>query len=344
MPTTHATQTRVSEARPAQAKDGKKLSPQVLTELKAARSLASFRDARVSEAALQDGTTRPEEVAADQRAAWKLIEHWATKNGLDDDKFETIRAQSQAELQRIANERQAAAVAQSGSMLQSFKQAIEGKRKSFETLIAAAPPVQPAFVTLDSPYQIWATQGLAMPASTIVPWNSFAKVSLNSSRTSGYEEVGFDFAWENPSDRYAVINVDGYLVFSGVIEATQPGGFWPGDRFARLWVKSTMRTYEWWNDPPTQPLAQSDQSLDVDTVAASDGGFGDVGAIVTRNVFRGVDLRRTLFVLPPHGLTVIEVIAVLQYQTGSDGGRVKADFNSGDLRIMSPFVLIGVLT
>jgi hypothetical protein len=49
-------------------------------------------------------------------------------------------------------------------------------------------------------------------------------------------------------------------------------------------------------------------------------------------------------VLPPHGLTVIEVIAALQYQTGSDGGRVKADFHSGDLRIMSPFVLIGVLT
>jgi hypothetical protein len=237
-----ATQTRVSEARPAQAKDAKGLSPQITTELKAARNLSLLRDARVSEAALHDGAASPAEVAADQRAAWKLIEYWATKNGLEDDKFEAIRARSQAELQRIANERKAAAVAQSAAVMQSFIHAVEGKRKSFDTLIAAAPPVKPAFVTLDSPYQIWATQGIGMPVSNIVPWNSFAKVTLDSGKTQGYEEVGFDFAWENPSDRYAVINVDGYLVFSGVIEATQSGGFWPGERFAHLYVKSTMRT------------------------------------------------------------------------------------------------------
>jgi hypothetical protein len=299
----------------------------------------------VSEAAGQDGAGTSAEVAAEQRDALRIIEHWAAKQGLDDGKFEAIRARAQAELQRGANDRAAAAVARSASVMQSFVQAVERKRKSFETLIAAAPPVQPAFVTLESPYQIWATPGVAMPASSIVPWNSFAKVTFQTSDTSVYKEVGFDFAWENPSDRYALINVDGYLVFNGHLRATQPGGFWPGDRWARLTINSTLRIYEWWNDPPTQPLGQSDQSqYGLDKVYVGGGGFGDVGGIVTRDVFRGVDLRHTLLAVPPHSLTVFQVVGILYCETGTEGGQVNADFNSGDFRIMSPFVLIGVLT
>ncbi|MBI3772873.1 MAG: hypothetical protein HY272_09265 [Gammaproteobacteria bacterium] len=335
---------RVSHIRSAQAKTTKSYVPQLITELKAARDLALIKDARQEESALRARFSGRSEVLANQRASWQLIEYFATKNGFESEKFDEILARNQAELSRIADEQKAAAIKQSSSEMKTFIHAIESKRQAFDTLISTAVSPQPFFVALDSPFLIWPTHGIELLDSHTDPYRSTAKITLDSGRTFGYEELGFYFLYENPSDRFSVINVDGYLVFNGQLRASQGGGFWPGDRHASVGVGGHLHVFEWWNQPPTEPLAQADQTQQVASVATTGGGFGDVGAIETKNVFRGVDLRHTLFVMPPHAVTVIEVTAAITYGTGTDSGHVNVDFNSGDFQIMCPFVLISVLT
>lgn len=315
---------------------------QIATELNVARDLSFIKDARTDEAALRASTSGRSEILGNQRAAWNLIEYFATEQGFETGKFDPILARNQITLKLVADERKAAAIKQSSSVLKTFIHGIDGRRQAFDTLISAVEP--PNFVVLDSPFLVWPTHGIELLDSNAVPYRSFGKITLDSGKTFGYEELGFYFLWENPSDRFAVINVDGYLVFNGVIGAAQDGGFWPGDRYASLSVGGNLHTFEWWNQPPTEPLFQIDQNQHVDSVTATGGEFGDVGDIESENVFRGIDLRHTLFVLPPHGVTVIEVTAVLQYRTGTDSGHVTADFSSGDFQIMCPFVLIAVLT
>lgn len=338
---------RVSHIRAAQAKPTKAYVPQIITELKAARDLALIKDARQKEeSAFQTSIAGRPEILANQRAGWQLNEYFAVKHGFEDEseKFDEILARNKAELSRIAYEQKVAAIKQSSSEMKAFIHAIDSKRQAFDTLISAAELPRPFFVALDSPFLIWPTQGIELFDSHIDPYRSTAKITLDSGRTFGYEELGFYFLYENPSDRFAVINVDGYMVFNGQLRVAQDGGFWPGDRHASISAAGRLHVFEWWNQPPTEPLTQADQTQQVASVATSGGGFGDVGAIETKNVFRGVDLRHTLFVMPPHAVTVIEVSAAITYGTGSDSGHVNADFNSGDFQIMCPFVLISVLT
>ena len=314
---------------------------QIIAELSVARDGSSIRDVRLGDAARRASASAHSEILGNQRAAGKLIEHIATEAGIETDKFDPILARNRIALQRVADERKAAAITNSTSVLKTFIDAIDGRRRAFEHLTPAAAP--PTFIALDSPFLILPTTGNKLLDSSIAPFRSFAKVTIASQLDD--KEVGFYFLWENPSDRYAVINVDGYLVFNGLIGATESGGFLPGNRFATMNVSGVLRTFEWWNQPPTEPLAQADQSQLVRSITADmGGGFGDVGDIESAHVFRGVDLSHTLFLVPPYGVTVIEVAAVLWSTTGTDGGDVSADFSSGDLQIMCPFVQIAVLT
>jgi hypothetical protein len=335
---------RVSHIRPAQAKATKSYVPQIITELKAARDLALIKDARLEEFALETSISGRSDILANQRAGWQLIEYFVTKNGFESEKFDEILARNQVELSRIMDAQRAAAIKQSSSEMKKFIHAIDSKRQAFDTLISTAVSPQPFFVSLESPFLIWPTQGIELLDSHVEPYRSTAKITLDSGRTFGYEELGFYFLYENPSDRFSVVNVDGYMVFNGQLRASQNGGFWPGDRHASISAAGRLHVFEWWNQPPTEPLAQADQTQQVASAAISGGGFGDVGGIVPKNVFRGVDLRHTLFLMPPHAVTVIEVTAAITYGTGSDGGHVNADFNSGDFQIMCPFVLVSVLT
>lgn len=338
----HVSHIRAAQAKTTAASESSVL--QIITDLKAARDLAVIKDGRQKEAALLASSADRSTILANKRAAWQLTEYFATKNGFESDKFVEILARNQSELSRIADEQKVAAIKQSSAEMKSFMRAIESKRQAFDALISTAAPPQPFFVALDSPFLIWPTQGIELLDSHTEPYRSTAKITLDSGRTFGYEELGFYFLWENPSDRFAVVNVDGYLVFNGQLRASQDGGFWPGDRYAGISAGGRLHVFEWWNQPPTEPLAQADQFQNVASVAATGGGFGDVGAIETKNVFRGVDLRHTLFLLPPHAVTVIEVTAAITYTTGTDSGHVNVDFNSGDFQIMCPFVLIAVLT
>jgi hypothetical protein len=266
----------------------------------------------------------------------------AAKCGFDQESFERFQAQREAELVRIHEAAHAEAIKNSGRVSAELISQVDSRRKATKALTSP----KPFFETIDSPFLIWASPANMLSDSQIEPWKSRAKFGFRSEADQGFREVSFYYLWQNPSDRFAVVNVDGYLIFNGFIRAHQSGGFFPGNRTTSISVSGAMSLFEWWNQPPTQPLAQADQSLRLLVLKTNAGqGFGGDSSTVSQQVFRGCDLRYTLFLVPPFGVTVIEVTAQISHSSGQDGSHnVLVDFESGEFNAMSPFVLIGILT
>ncbi len=159
-----------------------------------------------------------------------------------------------------------------------------------------------------------------------------------------YGDVKFYFLWSNPKDKVAVINVDGYAIFHGYAYVGVGGGIFPGDRMASVSVDGRLDILEWWNQPPTQPPTQPDQLVNVASLRVTAYGWSEVGAIDAREIYRGYDLRHTLFLVPPFGTLVFTVTAAVSLSTGSDSGFAQIDFASGAYQVGSPAVLVAVLS
>jgi len=184
-----------------------------------------------------------------------------------------------------------------------------------------------------------------MLGSEIVPSKSWAKIQLQSD-TTRTDELKFYYLWETPKDKYVVINVDGYLVLNGYCQAGAGGGFWPSDRYSKISVDARLDIYEWWNQPPTSPFSQPDQtqSAIIPPLEVSAEGFLEVGGIEYTTLFRGYDLSHTLMLVPPQAWVVFAVTTSIASVNGNDSSHTEADFASGDFHVMSPAVHVAVLS
>ena len=202
----------------------------------------------------------------------------------------------------------------------------------------------PEYHLLNTPFLIWPTNSVDLGLE-LVPSNSFATVprpDRDQSVVPGRCEV-----WiisDNPTDKFAVINASGYSIFHGTAFVGVGGGNFPGTGPPRCGWTASLQILEWWNQPPTSPFAQPDQSAEILKLSVSAGGFFEVGAIDLRNVFRGSDLRHNLMLVPPHGVVVFAVTTAASMGTGQDSGNVEIDFASGEFMVGSPAVLVTVLT
>jgi hypothetical protein len=261
-------------------------------------------------------------------------------------------------MQNIGEKERAIAIERSSSVLKTFVRGIDDRRQALEMLqsrvVPPTPPIGPAkptpiYTVLDTPFLIWPTHGMELLDSNLIPYGSFGKISVDPD-SSGSTELGFYFLWENPTKQSVVINVYGYLAFNGLISAW---GIEEPDQMSSdhhlecsgsgsMGIDAYLRTYRWWDQPPTEPLPEPDQFKHVDAVSDLDI---NVGCGASKNVVQGVDPRYTLFqVIPsPNGVAVIEVAAHFYYQANSTDAKSSADFNSGDFQIMCPYVLIEVV-
>ncbi|MCB1370060.1 MAG: hypothetical protein KDJ83_04140 [Rhodobacteraceae bacterium] len=283
--------------------------------------------------------------AAARRDAGKLARK-ALASGKKADRFEAlVKAQAKAAAER-AREWQAAAVEQSkeGGKLLADQRA--GLVRSLEVLAELDPTVpSPSYHLLNTPFLIWPTNSVDLEASEIVPSNSSAKFRARIGKhKSFFGDVKFYYIWDNATDKFAVINADGYSIFHGTAFVGVGGGIFPANRAASVRLTATLQILEWWNQPPTSPLQQTDQSAEILNLRVSAGGFGEVGAIELRNVFRGSDLRHTLMLVPPRGVVVFAVTTAVAMGTGDDDGLAEVDFASGEFMVGSPAVLVTVLT
>jgi len=259
-------------------------------------------------------------------------------------KFADILARDEADRAAALEKAKAAAIKNSRSHLAVLESQAARRVKDLDRL-TALPAVEgsPKYHLLNKPLFILPSRTIALDESEVIPSKSFAKFQGRTER-SLRGDVQFWYLWNNPNDRFSVINVDGYIIFNGHGYVGADGGIFPGARSAGLSVHGRLNILEWENQPPTQPVSQPDQSVEALKLSVSATGFGEVGAIESRDVFRGYDLRHTLLVVPPRATLIFTVAAEISASCGSDSGLVEFDFSSGDFQVGSPAVLVTLLS
>ena len=292
-----------------------------------------------AEAPFDDGGTK-----ARKRAARYLPE--IAPSGKAARKFERLEKEHAGKLADRAKQALAAAVEASGETAKTLQTQRAGLIKSLGALVEIDPAVpSPEYHLLNTPFLIWPTNSVDLEASEIVPSNSWAKFRATiGTGKSFFGDVRFYYLWENETDKFAVINADGYSIFHGTAFVGVGGGFFPGDRSATVALTATLQILEWWNQPPTSPFGQPDQAAEILNLRVTAYGWSEVGALDLRNVFRGNDLRYTLMLVPPRGVVVFAVTTAVSMGTGSDSGNAEIDFASGEFMVGSPAVLVTVLT
>jgi hypothetical protein len=282
-----------------------------------------------------------------RRQGEKALTSYLKKTGFDFEGYDRIRAQQQAEMHRLLKEAQKAAIKRSSSRKKELAYGVENWRKNVERFRDATlvSKFVPAFEVVDIPFLIWPTNNLELEDSHTEPWNNTAKVRGLWSGSTGSENLRFIFVWENPIDKWAVVNVESYLAVNGACDAFAEGGFLAGS-LNSVFVQASLNVWEWWNNPPTMLSPQATQAQRVLAVAASGGGplsnLGG-GSVDSKSASGIHDLRRTLFSLPPNGVAVFEVALEFFYDN-TGGGMIQANFASGDFGVKCPAVVIAVLS
>lgn len=282
-------------------------------------------------------------------ASEQLFTSFLTRNNFDFDKLEKIILQNKEERNAVLKELEVEAINESIKTNNKISKIIELQRKNIKNLTEAVSAPYPFYVVLDKPFLIWPTKGLNFDDSHYESWNSWGKIKLDSAKSSEYggisEKLTFYFMWQNPVDKWAVINADGYLIHNGFCSVQSDSGFFAGDRRSSVAIYSKLNPMEWWNQPPTQPMSQSDQSVQIFSISCESGGMFDFdGGFNGSYIFRGSDSQYKLMIIPPNGVVVFEVVSVIYYSNGINGGNAHVDFSSNDFKIICPFVLLAVLT
>ena len=259
--------------------------------------------------------------------------------------FAALLVKDEVKLGATLRRSKAAAVKASRVKHKVLKAVTAQRLRALGGLAGLPATISAQYELLNEPFLIWPTNSIDLEASEIVPSNSWAKFRARiESGKFFYGNVKFYYLWRNPRDTFVVINVDGYAIFNGYAYVGSGGGIFPGDRYAGLSVDGRLDILEWFNQPPTSPPDQPDQSVKVASLSVSTGGFSEVGAIDAKNIFRGYDLRHTEMLVPPNAVLVFTVTAAVTLSTGSDSGLAEIDFASGAFQVGSPAVLVAIIT
>ena len=257
--------------------------------------------------------------------------------------FDAITSEGLAKVEALAAGRHEAAMAASRERATRRDAMAANRIRSFQAVVGQTDlnPDAPRFL-LQDPFDISLT-GAAMSDHSIVTGGSFVRFGFEFDKDSDGAVGGyFSYVWQNPTGNYALINTHGYVIFDGYLKAGTGSGFWPGSRRAKISAEAYMSLHDWGQEPvfPTVTTASHYAAI----LDESDGGFADAGSIVDLDLLRGLDIDHSLYIVKPHGTVGLVVGFRLPYSTGNDGGYVKADFAGGDYRVVSPGVLLQVVS
>lgn len=274
----------------------------------------------------------------------KILE--STLNPSTPKQLASILAKEQARLNAELKESRARAIKNSRATLKVLNAAAAQIVKGFEAVAEDSPTDRhPYYEFLNTPLMILSTDNLLV-ASEIAPSNSYARFFVGPIPEDDdfYGNVSFYYSWSNPKNKFAVINVNGYIIFNFFCVVGALGGLTPlpRSRFGHVEVYGQLNILEYWNQPPTSPLIQPDQVVEAVRLSCS----GNWGCVDSKHVFRGYDLSHNLMVVPPSGIVLFRVTASVGCVTGVDGF-VKVDFGrqrDSGLRLGSPGVLVTVLS
>jgi hypothetical protein len=297
--------------------------------------------ARLDKAERTDDTWRPKQAATRKSVAGLLGEQAGMKSAKR--AFDAVIAKANAQAETLAARQHKAAIAASRKRSAEHKNLASGRIKGHLAVggLNNLTDNTPRFL-LQTPFEI-SLVGADLTEHRIQEGNSFARFNFvfGKNRNSAVR-AHFSYVWVNPTDKFVLINAHGYIIFDGFIEVGVPGGFWPGDRAASVSVQGFMGVHDFGSEPllpsafsPTETAA---------SLSESDGGFGAVGAIANKDVFRGFSLDTALYIVKPRGTVGFVLAANFPDRTGEDGGRVVGDFGEGGHRVTSPGVLIQIVS
>lgn len=229
--------------------------------------------------------------------------------------------------------------------LKALKQALVQRAKAVKALDTQLAGGQGTnyYYLIEQPFLIWPSLGLQIDA-TYSNLNSFVKTQRTVNNTSASLAVRFYYIWTNPRDSYSVINIDAPIIFNGKGQASAGGGITASDRYAGLVITGQLEIYEWWNQPPTQPLPQPDQTAWAMVLEANQEGWFEVGDIEFKTIFRGYDINYRQLVVPPLESVVIACSAHFDSTCGTDESQTIIDFATGNFQITSPFALVDLIS
>jgi hypothetical protein len=236
-----------------------------------------------------------------------------------------------------------------------MRQGVAKRLEATEALASTVRPGAPTFVTLEKPFLIWALRdgrATGMLSDThIEPRKSSARFysSWESGNVgSGYigptDEVGFYFLWQNDSGSDAVVNVESQLLLAGRASVFADSGFiwspfWGQGTIgeSHLRIKARLKLLEWWNQPPTQPLAQPSQDREVIELSAS-GGWAVLGSGNGKSewVSGSFHLNYDAFLIPADAATVFEVTLSIHY--GGSKASNSVDVQTPPESLVCPYV------
>jgi hypothetical protein len=242
---------------------------------------------------------------------------------------------------------------------EEFRRGVASRLRAADTLAGSVRPATPSYETLDKPFLIWAFRGGGatdmLSETHIEPLNSWARF-LSSWEFSGddyvgpHDEVVFYFFWQNDTGSDAVVNVESQLMLAGRASVFAESGliwtpFWGtgtiGDGHIR--IAAQLKLFEWWNQPPTQPLAQPSQDREVLDWSVS-GGWAVLGSGDGKSewVAGGYHVNYDRFFVPAGAVAVFEVSLNMFY--GGQKGSGSLDCQTAQEKLICPYVQLEGLT
>lgn len=290
-------------------------------------------------------TTRryPPEGSERSKSSQALFEALLAKAGYDKAKIDAIRKQSAANFEAARKRIEAESDKHAKQMAGFAEKALAEWRVRNEQRQQVNLASTQIFLLLTAD-QVTATPGITLASSQVGPQNNNAQFQLLTSKAFGKEEVGFVFHWQNPSDKFAVINVDAFPIVTGVLQAIEHGGIFPDSRNCSASVYVNLYLFELWNQPPTQPIPQGSQTEFSVSAYVTDGGWFDDGQIVDSSIYRGYDLEYLQLVIPGNATVQIKVAITVQWTIGSDACEANFVFVNLGRQVQCPAVIINVLT
>jgi hypothetical protein len=283
-------------------------------------------------------------IIADRRKLNTRVKPFISKAGIEVEKIEALIARSKKEEFRFANNRATPADKIFQGISDTFRPAIAARVNALELANKVKRNTSSTFVTLDKPFIIWAQPSNILIDSRVSRLESLAKIRLRKEASDFHVEdtVSFYYVWENPSNNPALVNVETYIVYKGFVEAgLYRNIILPQEGF--LDVRATLRIFEWWNQPPTQPVRNGTQFTFPVSLTVHSGGFWDPGDSQFTYVLDGFDPKYNLFTMPPKGVAVFDVETLI---LGSYFGKGLAlvDFAFDDYFILCPYLQLEILT
>jgi hypothetical protein len=316
-----------------------KLDSRLRKALIAARDLSGSADAPHGAGDSTRGRQLPQSTRVRALAAEQLA-----RMGFDTATVERELVAERAQSRRRLEELKADAVAQSTGRAHSLQRLVDARRAALEGVVAIGPPTT-QYLALDSPVEIWATDGLNLESTTIEPYKSRAQIRLDTSLYENipgayllgmnYDFLHFYFLWGNQESVSAVVDINAFLILNGFCSAHSQGGWFFGGK-GELTLDPTLDLVQTWTQPISSAAPQSGETWNVLDLVADSTGFDTDDHTNYDVVYRGSLVGYQQEIVPPGQYLIIDV--ALRLGSYVENAEVSADFVTGEFYVMSPLV------